>query len=455
MIINNSKNIKKNDIFIATHTSLEDRHKYIENAIEKGASAVIIDKDIKNIKIPSIKVNNTNNTYFQIYNDLYNKPFKNIKLIGITGTDGKTTTSYITKQLLNNFYNTAYLGTNGLEYNDKCLKTHNTTPDIKTILEIGKTLNDNNIKYLVMEASSEGLLNNRLEGLKFDIASLTNITIDHLNIHKSIKNYVYSKLKLFKKVKKHGYSILNKNDKYYKLFKKNSKNIITYGEKPLSNYRIKNIKIHSNYTTFDLKHKFKTYKIKSPYVGKFNVYNLTLALIIVNKSGIKIKEIIKYIPKLLPTSGRVNFLDYGQNYKIILDYAHTTRATLEMLKFANTIKKNKIITVLGCAGGRYKDKRKEIGKLATTYSDIAIFTMDDPRYENLDNIFKDMLQDVTKTNYLLIKNRKKAIYKAFTLAKENDIILILGKGKDDYMAIKNKYTKYNDIKTISKYFNAC
>ena len=126
-----------------------------------------------------------------------------------------------------------------------------------------------------------------------------------------------------------------------------------------------------------------------------------------------------------------------------------------MLKFANTIKKNKIITVLGCAGGRYKDKRKEIGKLATTYSDIAIFTMDDPRYENLDDIFKDMLQDVTKTNYLLIKNRKKAIYKAFTLAKENDIILILGKGKDDYMAIKNKYAKYNDIKTISKYFNAC
>ncbi len=451
MIINNSKNIKKNDIFIATHTIFEDRHKYIENAIKKGASAIITDKNIS-VKVPTIKVSNTNNTYYQIYNDYYGNPFNNIKLIGITGTDGKTTSSYMTYQLLNNFYNTAYLGTNGLEYNNKKISTKNTTPDIKTILEIGKVLKENNVKYLVMEASSEGLLNNRLKGLNFYIRGLTNVTEEHLNIHKTLKNYVYSKLKLFSNTKD-GYSILNRNDKYFKLFKRNSKNVVTYGEKLFSNFRIKDIKIYQDYTTFKLVHGFKKYSIKSPYVGKFNVYNLTLAIVILNKLGIKLKDIIKYVPNLLPTSGRVNFLNYGQNYKIILDYAHTTRATFEMLKFANSIKKNKIITVLGCAGGRYKEKRKEIGKLATDYSDIAIFTMDDPRYEKIEDIFKDILEDVNKSNYLLIKDRKKAIYKALSLASNNDIVLILGKGKDNYMAIKNKYAKYNDLETIEKYFN--
>ncbi len=451
MIKNNSKYIKKNDIFIATHTPLEDRHKYIENAINNGAKYVIVDKDIDNFKIPQIKVNNTNKTYYEILNNLYNKPLDNIKLIGITGTDGKTTSSYITYQLLNNFYNTAYLGTNGLIYNNKNISTKNTTPDIKDILKIGKDLKNNNIKYLVMEASSEGLLNNRLEGLNFYIKGLTNITKDHLNVHKSLKNYIYSKLKLFKN-NKSGYSILNKNDKYYKLFKRNSKNVITYGEKLFSNYKIKDIKIYSNYTTFKLIHKFKTYNIKSPYVGRFNVYNLTLSIVILNKLGIKLSDIIKYIKDLKPTKGRVNYLEYGQNYKIILDYAHTSHATEEILKFASSIKKNKIITVLGCAGNRYKEKRKEIGKLASYYSDKVIFTMDDPRYEDIENIFKDITKDITKDNYLLIKNRKKAIYKALNLASDNDIVLILGKGTDNYMAIKDKYIKYNDLKVIKNYF---
>lgn len=451
MIKNNSKYIKKNDIFIATHTLLEDRHFYINDAINKGASLIITDKDINHIKAPYIKVHNTNKTYYEIYNNLYNKPFDNIKLIGITGTDGKTTSSYITYQLLNNFYKTAYLGTNGLIYNNKNISTKNTTPDIKTILEIGKELKENNVKYLVMEASSEGLLNNRLEGLSFYIKGLTSISKDHLNIHKSLKNYIYSKLKLFKN-NKNGYSILNRNDKYYKLFKKNSKNVITYGEKLFSNYRIKDIKIYYNYTTFKLRHRFKTHYIKSPYVGSFNVYNLTLAIVILNKLGIKLDNVIKCIKSLKPTEGRVNFLEYGQNYKIILDYAHTSYATEEILKFASSIKKNRIITVLGCAGGRYKEKRKEIGSIASKYSDVVIFTMDDSRFEKLDDIFKDIIEGVTKDNYLLIRNRKKAIYKALNLSRKDDVVLILGKGIDNYMAIKDKYYKYSDLKVIDKYF---
>lgn len=453
---NNSKYIKKNDIFICTHTEFENRHKYIQDAIDKKTNAVIVDEDVKNIKeIPIIKVNNTNETYFQIYNDYYGHPFNNIKLVGITGTDGKTTTASITKQLLSNFYKTAYLGTNGLEYNDKVIKTKNTTPDITEILRIGKLLKEENIEFLVMEASSEGLLNNRLEGLEFDICAITNITSEHLNVHKNQKNYVYSKLKLFKKVKKNGISILNKNDKYYYLFRKKIKRKITYGEKLFSNYRIKNIKEFETYTIFKLKHKNKVYNIKSPYVGKFNVYNLVLSMIIVNKLGISMNEIIRYIENLKPITGRVNFLNYNQNYKIILDYAHTTKATEEILHFANKIKKNKIITVLGCAGGRFSDKRKEIGFLATEFSDIAIFTMDDPRNEKLENIFSDMLQNVKRKNYLLINDRKKAISKALDIAEKDDIVLILGKGQDDYMAIKNKYKKYNDLDTLNKYFNVC
>ena len=429
----NSKDVKKNDIFICIHDKYEDRHKYIKDI--KEASAIIIDKNInKKIAVPLIKVNNTNDTLFQIYNDYYENPLLELNIFAVTGTDGKTTTASIIKQLISNYNKIAYLGTNGFNYDNYNIKTKNTTPDIGTTLKYAKILKDNNIKNLVMEASSEGLLHNRCKNLKFKRAIITNVTGDHLNIHKTFDNYLKSKLKLFTYLSKDGLGIINTDDISYNYIKDMKIKFISYGTKKNADYRILNIKTYNNKTCFSIKHKNKTYNICSPLLGKFNVYNLTASIALVHSLGIDIENIIKNIAAL-----------------IILDYAHTSCATKEILKFAKSTNPQKIITVLGSAGGREKEKRKEIGKIATSLSDKVIFTMDDPRYEKVSNIINDMLLEVKTKNYIIIKNRKHAIKNAIKDANKGDLILILGKGTDNYMAIRNKYKKYNDLNIIKKY----
>ena len=446
----NSKYVKKNDIFICTHDELEDRHKYINDI--KKASAIIVDKDTKKHgEIPLIKVNNTNDTLFDIYSKYYENPLENLDIIAVTGTDGKTTTASVIKDLLKSFEETAYLGTNGFIYKDKNIKTQNTTPAINTILKYANILKEENIKNLVMEASSEGLLHNRCQNLKFKRAIITNITGDHLNIHKTFENYLNSKLKLFKLLEKDGIAIINTDDISYNHIKKMKINTISYGSKKNADYKIENIKEEKNKTTFILKHKGKTFKIESPLLGRFNVYNLTASIACLNSLDIDIHNLIEKIKNIKPISGRMNIFYTKKNAQIILDYAHTLKSTTEILTFANKIKEGKIITVVGSAGGREKEKRKDIGKIVTELSDEVILTTDDPRYEKVENIIKDLTKTCTKNNYIFIKNRKKAIKTAIKKANQNDLILILGKGTDNYMAIKNKYKKYNDLKVIKKY----
>ena len=246
---------------------------------------------------------------------------------------------------------------------------------------------------------------------------------------------------------------MNKDDKHFNYIKKRcNKNIITYGISKKCNYYFYNINEYNDKTTFNLKVNNKIYNITSPLLGKFNVYNLVAAIITLNCFNIDMPSIIDNIKKLKQVPGRLQKIDFKQNYDIILDYAHTTNATYEVLNFFNKVKKGNIITVVGCAGKRYKDKRSEIGKIVTNYSNKVIFTMDDPRNENVESIISDMTSKVKNNNYEIIEDRTKAIFKALSLAKENDTLLILGKGLDNYMAIDDKYIKYSDLNVIKSYF---
>lgn len=452
-IKNNSKKIKKNDIFICTHDEYEDRHKYIDQAIKKGARAIITDKNITDKKVPIIKVENTNKTLYQIYNDYYNNPLKNTNIIAITGTDGKTSTALIIKNLLDNYTKTAYMGTNGFIYNNNNIKMNNTTPEIKEILKNAKILQENQINNLVMEVSSEALLHNRCEGLLFDRAILTNITGDHLNVHKNFQNYLESKLNLFTKLKENGIAIINIDDKNSNkaidILNQNNKKYITYATNKKADFYIKDIKEYNDKTIYKLIYNKKEYKITSPLLGIYNAYNLTAAIAILTTYNYKISDIINNIYNIKEIPGRTNIM-YDKEYKVILDYAHTINATKNILEYANKIKKTKIITVVGCAGGREHEKRPKLGKIITDLSDYVIFTADDPRYEKVTDIIKDITKNIDKNNFKTIINRKRAIKYAINNAKENDIVLILGKGIDNYMAIKNKYKKYCDKDVIEK-----
>lgn len=447
MIRTNSKEIKKNDTFICDKTGAY-AITYINEALDKGAKEVIVSEEVD---IDDKRVKKVDDIFKEKY-DLFKEYYKlddSLKLIGITGTDGKTTTATIISNLLDDC---SYLGTNGYKIKNYKRKTKNTTPRLEDILYYEKKTKKKHGKAMAMEVSSEGLYYNRLSGIIFDVGILTNITKDHMNTHKNVHNYVKTKSKLFENIRENGLAILNKDDKHYTFInKKCNCNTISYGINGKCDAKISNIIQNNHYSSFNLTYNGITYNITSSLIGVFNVYNLTAAIIAVNHLGMDMGKIIKRVSRLKQVDGRLEELDYKTNYQIYIDYAHTINATKNVLTLLKNNCKGRLITVVGCAGGRDKTKRKKIGKIVSKLSDVSIFTMDDPRYEDVNDIIDEMAKGVKK-DYIREIDRKKAIYKALSMAKENDTVAILGKGNDNYMAIKDKYIKYNDKDIIKSFF---
>lgn len=289
-------------------------------------------------------------------------------------------------------------------------------------------------------------------GTQFSSSILTNITEDHLNIHKTLENYINCKSQVFINTQKEGYCILNKDDNHEKRIEKISNGkVYTYGVDKEASLNIDSYKYDINKSIFTLVYNNKKYKFKSNLIGKYNIYNLTACILYLLLIGYNPRKIRGLLKQKITIPGRFEiFKTYKDSY-IILDYAHTTNGLYSVLKLLNSIKKNNIITITGSAGEREKEKRKEMGKVVTNLSDYVIFTMDDPRYENPKKIIKDMLKETKKNNYTIIINRKKAIKKAIEISKKNDFILLTGKGRDEYMIIKDKYIPYNDYDEIKKW----
>ena len=398
----NSKDIKKHDLFIP-FSGIENRNNYIKDAINKKCSCIITNINYNNKKV--FIVNNLNKEIINIFNKYYNYPLNNTNLIGVTGTDGKTTIASILKDMLS----CPSIGTNGFIINNKTYSLNNTTPSLDILYDCFNK--SRSYKNVVMEVSSEAYLTNRIGDLIFDIGILTNITKDHLDKHKTLDNYINSKLELFKHSK---ISILNHDSKYYKLFKNNSNKVLSYGFNKHSDLRILNYKLYINYSIIIFKYKNKKYKIKYNLVGKFNVYNISACILTLISLNYNINDIIKRINNIKQVPGRMDMV-YNKDFKIVIDYAHTEESTRNVLKFYKRFNKN-IITILGSAGGRYKDKRKKIGKIVLKYSKLVIFTMDDPRYENPNNIIKEMINNSKKKNYIIEIDRSIAIEKAIKLS---------------------------------------
>lgn len=447
----NSKEVKEGDIFVCTHGVTADRHDFIDEAIKNGAKALVVEKNIR-ASVPTIKVENTNRELPLLASRFYNHPEEKLEIIGITGTNGKTTVASIIQDLIGKDI-CGYLGTNGLIYQDVIEPIRNTTPDADRLYKYFDRFVQNGCKFLSMETSSEAFYRERLQNIKFKIGVITNITEDHLNIHKTIENYVSCKKELLKQIKNDGYAILNTEDKYFEECSKIAEcKILTYGKKDAT-LRIVEVNEYENSTNFKVLYNNKEYIIDSPLLGEFNVYNLCAAILVLLALDYKLEEIIPNIKNIKVPNGRVQFLDFDQNYKIVLDYAHTPDAFNKIYPFLNRIKKNRIITVTGSAGGRETEKRGPMGKIVSDNSDYVIFTMDDPRNEDVNKIIDDLVSEVDSNNYERIIDRKEAIFHAFDIALENDIILIAGKGTDNYVAIGNEYLPYSDLEVIKEYFD--
>ena len=436
----NSKDIKPGDTFIALKGFNTDGHKYIKEAIDNGASKIIC--EYGKYDVPTLIVDDTLKYLKEYLSNNYN--FDDLKIIGVTGTNGKTTTAYLISNMLTNLkINNAYIGTIGFYINSKYVEgLNNTTPDILTLYKLLKKAKDKKCKYIVMEVSSHSLDMDRLYGIKLDSAIFTNLTQDHLDYHKSMDNYLNSKLKIIDKLKDNGTLIINNDDEYSKYF--DFKNKITVGFNK-SDFTIKNYQTIEDGTIIE----FNNYKVKTNLKAKFNVINYIEALACLNSLGFSIKNIIDITKYLKCPAGRMETIKYKNNY-IIIDYAHTPDAVEKIIKATKESYDKKIITIIGCGGNRDKSKREIMGDIATSNSFYVIFTDDNPRDEDELEILNDITCNLKKDNFKIIKDRKEAILYGLNIL-DNNILLILGKGHEDYQIIKGTKYHFSDKEIVLDY----
>lgn len=429
-----SRKVESGDTFIALRGVNNDGHKYVLDAIKNGATKVIVEEgsyDVETIIVDDTK------KYLEeyLYNNYYDKISK-LKLIGVTGTNGKTTTCFLTYQALNkNNIKCAYIGTIGF-YTDKKEETSNTTPNLYELYNMLIKCVDLGYSYVVMEVSSQGLAMGRVNTLKFDYAVFSNLTMDHLDYHKTMENYMKEKLKLFNMTRE-GIAIINSDDMYFKNFLLDKNKNITYGK--CGDYIISDINMDINGTTF----KLNNIEYYTKLIGEYNVYNISIVIILLDLLGLN-KDVIS---SLEPPVGRMDIVKYNDNL-IIIDFAHTPDALDKILDTVSNIKHNRIITVIGCGGNRDKVKRSLIGSIATFKSDYAIFTSDNPRNEDPNEILDDITSKLDSKNFEIIVNREESINKSIQMLSKNDILLLLGKGHENYQIIGNKKIPYNDKETV-------
>ena len=436
-----SRKIKPGDIFVALNT-YNDGHKYINDAIDKGAKKIIASKGCYSVE--TIIVSDTKDYLINHLKNNYYNQIKDLKIIGITGTNGKTTTSYLIWQTLNKLgKKCAYIGTIGFYINEKIRDLNNTTPEILDVYEMLIECKEKDCEYVVMEVSSHALEQRRVDGILFDYAIFTNLTEDHLDYHKTMGNYALAKQKLFEKLKENGKAIINVDDKYHNYFLK--KGDITYGFNE-SNIQILNYDVNFK-SNFDLKINNEIYDFETNLLGKYNIYNITALISVLVNLNVDINVIRYLVTTLTAPVGRMEFINYNTN-QIIIDYAHTPDALENILLSVREFCKGKIYVILGCGGNRDKTKRPIMAKIATDLADYAIFTSDNPRDEDPSKIIEDMINDLENDNYEVDVNREKAINKGIQKLGKNDILLLLGKGHETYQVIKNERIHFDDKEKV-------
>lgn len=443
-IQSDSRKVKKGDIFVALKCEVNDGHKYIDKAIENGASKIIAEHGNYSVETEIVK---DTRTYINEYLEAnYNKYLDEMTIIGITGTNGKTTSAFLIYQALNKLdIKTAYIGTIGFYLDKKVYDLPNTSVDICDTYNLLIEAYSKGYKTVVLEVSSHALANNRLRTLKFDYAIFTNLTQDHLDFHKTMKNYALAKQKLFKMLKNNGKAIINIDDSYSNYFLLEENNNITYGRN--GTYSFKNYEGSIKGTNFDLIINNTNYNVNTKLIGTYNVYNLLTMVTLLHNMKFDIEKIINIIPELNAPNGRMDTIDYKNN-KIIIDYAHTPDAIVNIIKSVENTGKKYVI--FGCTGERDRLKRPIMGRLVSEMSDYFIITNDDPHNEDEQQIVNDIIKSNNFKNYEVCLDRKQAIKKGIDLLKENDILFILGKGHEEFIVGKTRI-KHNDKEEVLKY----
>ncbi len=430
-----SRKAKDGDLFFCLKGLEADGHKFAKKACDAGAVAVVHMDDIeKEEGVVYIRVDDTNVELNRI-SDLFNGyPSHNMTVFGVTGTNGKTTTTSIISDIYSHKYPCGYMGTIAVRYGNISRIPSLTTPDALEIHSNLKEMYDHDMKAVAMEVSSHGLAMGRVDSVDFDVAIFTNLTYDHLDYHKTMENYFDAKKTLFKNMKKSGIAVLNMDDLSFEELSKNCNcPYVTYGINADADYRAENLKLAVNGTEFILVHNDKRYDVKTNLSAEYNIYNLLGAVAGMHQSGMEIEEMLPYLEHISQIDGRMEIIDEGQDFTAIVDYAHTPDGFEQIFNYAKDITDGKIYSVFGCAGKRDKVKRKVLGQIAGKYCEKVFITEEDPRNEDIDEISAMIMEGIPEEKRVFIRERYDAIASALNGAEKGDCVLILGKGNEPYM----------------------
>lgn len=455
-IENDSRQVKQGSLFVCIKGFTVDSHNFAQQAAAQGAAAIIAERPV-DVTIPVVLVKNSSRALALLADTFYNQPTHNLHLIGVTGTNGKTTTSHIIDEMMQHHgHKTGLIGTINMKIADETFAVKNTTPDSLTLQRAFHEMVNSKVDSAVMEVSSHALHLGRVHGCDYDVAVFTNLSQDHLDYHKTMDEYKQAKGLLFSQLgnrfnhDKPKFAILNNDDPASMTYKMMTQaTIITYGLIEKSDIMATEILMSSSGTSFTLITPQHTKRVTMKLVGKFNVYNVLAAVSAAIVSGVSIDTIVEVIQTISGVPGRFEVVDKGQDFAVIVDYSHTPDSLQNALETIGQFAKSKIYCIVGCGGDRDRTKRPIMAQIATKFADYAILTSDNPRSEDPEAILLDMTDGLDADNYEVIVDRHQAIEHAIVSASKDDVILIAGKGHETYQIIGKTVFDFDD-RTVAK-----
>jgi UDP-N-acetylmuramoyl-L-alanyl-D-glutamate--2,6-diaminopimelate ligase len=454
-----SRRVQRNTMFVALRGEKSDGHQFIGQAIEKGASVIVADREEPHTRVTCLVVENTRTALADFSATFYGHPARKLKLAGVTGTNGKTTTTFLIKHICEMAaLRCGLVGTVRYEIGERILPAIRTTPESLDLQELLSQIANAGCKAAAMEVSSHALEQDRIRGLEWNVAVFTNLTQDHLDFHGTMENYFEAKAKLFaalanQKMKRKPVAIVNVDDRYgQRLLEKIDKQVrvVTYGMGIRAEFRASNYRAEFTGTSYQLDARGKSYLVRLPLIGRFNVTNSLAALAAADALGINLRSAVLSVARAPQVPGRLELVQAKRQFQVFVDYAHTPDALANVLKTLRELEPRRLITVFGCGGDRDRQKRPLMAEAADRLADYSILTSDNPRKEDPGAIVAEIEKGFRSNRFEKIVDRTEAIDRAIALARPRDIVLIAGKGHETYQEFADYTIPFDDIRVARR-----
>ena len=452
-IFYDSRRVQKNGLYVAMRGARVDGHQFTEQAIERGAAAIVVERPESHARATALVVPDSRAALADLAFTFFKKPALRLKMAGVTGTNGKTTTTFLIKHILESAgWLSGLIGTVRYEIAGRILPAIRTTPESLDLQEMLAQMTNAGCKAAVMEVSSHALAQDRVRGLEWDVAVFTNLTQDHLDFHRTMADYFEAKARLFTGLKEQrnktsAVAVVNFDDPHgEKLVARLGREtpVLTYGHSPRADFRASNYRAEFTGTFFQLDARGKIYLVRLPLIGRFNVSNAMAALAAASSLGVGLREAVLSLARAPQVPGRLEAVPAKRQFQVFVDYAHTDDALLNVLKTLRELEPRRLVVVFGAGGDRDKQKRPLMGRVADQYADYSIITSDNPRKEDPLTIIADVKKGFRSTNFEAVPDRTEAIARAIALAQPRDIILIAGKGHETYQEFADHTIPFDD-----------